>query len=138
MARKPATVIEVKSRTSPERRKAPFFQVFASSTTLQSGQKGQCASPEGTTRPIGGRLDGEALYYLARSYARLGDTAQALTLLERSVAIGFSCYQIFVSDQWLAPLANDRRFTAVVDRAREVSAAARHAYEGAGGRQLVG
>jgi len=89
-------------------------------------------------RVIGGRLDGEALYYLARSYARLGDTAQALTLLERSVAGGFSCYQIFVSDQWLAPLANDRRFTAVVDRAREVSAAARHAYEGAGGRQLVG
>jgi len=87
---------------------------------------------------IGGRLDGEALYYLARSYARLGDTAQALTLLERSVAGGFSCYQVFVSDQWLAPLANDRRFTAVVDRAREVSAAARHAYEGAGGRQLVG
>jgi len=52
---------------------------------------------------IGGRLDGEALYYLARSYARLGDTAQALTLLERSVAGGFSCYHIFVSDQWLAP-----------------------------------
>ena len=89
-------------------------------------------------RVIGGRLDGEALYYLARSYARLGDTAQALTLLERSVAGGFSCHQVFTSDLWLTPLASHERFAAAVARAREVSAAARHAYENAGGRLLVG
>jgi len=72
--------------------------------------------------------DPEALYYMARSYARIGEHEKALALLERVVRSFFpaTAYQ---HDPWLDPLRASKRFEAVVvealrrnDEARSVFA----------------
>ena len=87
---------------------------------------------------IGSPLDAEGLYYLARSYARLGETDRALSTLERVVTGGFLCHQTFERDPWLMPLAGNRRFQALVEQARDKSNDARAAFVAAGGPQLLG
>ena len=87
---------------------------------------------------IGRRLDAEALYYLARSYARLDEKNQALSTLERAVTGGFLCHQTFERDPWLAPLAGNPRFQAIVEQAQDRSNDARAAFVAAGGPQLLG
>ena len=82
------------------------------------------------------RLDAEALYYLSRSYARLGDGERALLLLDRAVIGGFVCHPAFIRDPWLAPLAGNARFDRVMQQAHEASASARILYASAGGPQL--
>ncbi len=87
---------------------------------------------------IGSPLDAEGLYYLARSYARLGEKDRALSTLERVVTGGFLCHQTFERDPWLVPLAGGRQFQALVERARDKSTEARTAFVAAGGPQLLG
>lgn len=68
--------------------------------------------------------DPEAIYYMARSYARLGERDKALDLLER---ISRSFFPIFAFDHdpWLEPLRDSPRFAEILRRARERHAQAR-------------
>src|SRR5437867_8952107 len=54
-------------------------------------------------------LDPEALFCVARTFARLGEVERALEELER-VITAFFCYPVFVQDSWLDPLWGDARF----------------------------
>jgi eukaryotic-like serine/threonine-protein kinase len=118
-----------------ETRETSIRLLLASLRALLEGEREE--SLAALAQVIRSRLDGEALYYLARSYARLGESEQAVTLLDRSVAGGFVCHQAFVRDPWLAPLAGTGPFDEVLEQARQASATARTTYVGSGGPQLL-
>jgi tetratricopeptide (TPR) repeat protein len=81
--------------------------------------------------------DPEALFYIARTYAHLGDRCAALASLEQVVEGGFFCYPGLLNDQWLAPLRGHARFDALLASARERHEAARAAFVAAGGTSLL-
>lgn len=83
------------------------------------------------------QLDPEAIYYLARTYARLGSQQRALREMARVVDGGFFCYETFARDPWLAGLRGDEGFEALLARARTASARAADAFARAGGRDIL-
>jgi len=74
------------------------------------------------------RGDGEARYYLARTYAFLGERTLALTELERAVDLGFFCPIALEGDAWLEPYLRDSEFQALLEQARKGSERAEAAF----------
>ena len=109
--------------------------LLASLRALLEGNRDE--SLAALTQASRSRLDAEALYYLGRSYARLGESEQAMVLFERAVNGGFMCDQAFVRDPWLAGLIDSGRLHGLLGQARDGSAKARTLYVSAGGPQLL-
>lgn len=63
-------------------------------------------------------VDAEARYYVARTYAALGEHDLAMEELTQVVDGGFLCHETFARDPWLSALHADARFAPVVARAR--------------------
>ena len=83
-------------------------------------------------------FDPEGVYFIVRTLAWLGQTAQALDLLQQQVIeAGFFCHQILLCDPWLDPIRGERRFNALVARARERSQDAEAEFRRLGGDQLL-
>jgi eukaryotic-like serine/threonine-protein kinase len=80
-----------------------------------------------------GLLDGEAVFYLGRTYARLGEEDRALDQLERAVQAGFACERPFADDSWLDPLRHLPRFETLRRRVAARHERARAAFLEAGG-----
>jgi TolB-like protein len=74
------------------------------------------------------RIDAEARYYLARTFARLGEHDHAARELQRVVDGGFWCYDAFVRDPWLAPIRSCDQVVWSIERARTRATAARSAF----------
>lgn len=72
--------------------------------------------------------DPEALFYMARSYARNGETEKALDLLERA-SRSFFAVSTFERDPWLESLRGLPRFAAILAAARERHREARQIYD---------
>jgi eukaryotic-like serine/threonine-protein kinase len=83
------------------------------------------------------QVDPEAIYYLARTYARLGSDQRALREMTRVVHGGFVCHETFARDPWLAGLRGDQAFEALLTRARKASARAAEAFACAGGHEIL-
>ena len=84
-------------------------------------------------------FDPEGVYFIVRALVRLGQTSAALDVLEHEVVeAGFFCHQILLCDPWLDPVRGERRFTAIVTRARERSQDAEAEFRRLGGDQLLG
>jgi DNA-binding winged helix-turn-helix (wHTH) protein/tetratricopeptide (TPR) repeat protein len=81
--------------------------------------------------------DPEALYYVMRTYARIGDQRQALDALEQVVGGGFCCYPALLNDKWLDSLRGDPRFAAILALARERHSSASRAFTAAGGPAIL-
>jgi len=82
-------------------------------------------------------FDPEGVYFMARYFVRLDRHALALDTLERIVKEGFFAYQIMQRDPWLDPLRAERRFNAIVARARERALDAEAEFHRLGGDQLL-
>jgi DNA-binding winged helix-turn-helix (wHTH) protein len=80
--------------------------------------------------------DPEAKYYLARSFARLSASDDALASLSDVVHDGFFCYPAFVSDPWLDGLRHLQPFRALLETAQSRHESAREAFRRAGGDDL--
>jgi hypothetical protein len=66
------------------------------------------------------RTDWMLAWWLADSYARLGDHDAALDWLGTAIDCGFCNHRFWSTiDPMLAPLRGDRRFEALMNRARE-------------------
>ena len=76
--------------------------------------------------------DGEATYYLARTYAFLGERTLALAELERAVDLGFFCPSALERDAWLEPYLSDSEFQALLEQARRGSERAAAAFRETG------
>jgi serine/threonine protein kinase len=65
-------------------------------------------------------FDPEGVYFVVRALVRVGELQRAFDMLEGQVIeAGFFCPPILVSDPWLDPIRSQRRFNALVARARE-------------------
>jgi DNA-binding winged helix-turn-helix (wHTH) protein/tetratricopeptide (TPR) repeat protein len=84
-----------------------------------------------------GPVDAEARYYVARTYAALGESDVAMVELTRAVEGGFLCHDTFAQDPWLKPLHADARFAPLIASARERSARAAAAFDSTGGTTLL-
>ena len=73
--------------------------------------------------------DGEAIYYVARTYAFLGERDPALAELRRSVDLGFCCPSTLERDAWLEPYLSASEFQALLEKAREGSKRAAEAFQ---------
>ena len=88
---------------------------------------------EFTSRPF----DPEGVSFMARNFVRLDQHASALDLLERIVQEGFVCFPILLRDPWLDPIRGERRFNAIVARARERSQDAEAEFHRLGGDRVL-
>ena len=82
-------------------------------------------------------VDAEARYYVARTYAALGESDLAMGALTQAVQGGFLCHEALAHDPWLKALHADSRFAPLVANARERSSRAAAAFDRAGGGTLL-
>jgi eukaryotic-like serine/threonine-protein kinase len=82
-------------------------------------------------------VDGEALYYMARTYAKWGEIECAVDALTRVVESGFVSHTTFARDPWLDPVRRDARFQTLLEQARQRSARAALLFDGTGGRDIL-
>ena len=80
--------------------------------------------------------DPEAKYYVARSFARLSASEDALASLGDVVHDGFCCYPAFVTDPWLDGLRHLQPFRTLLETAQSRHEAAREAFREEGGGEL--
>jgi DNA-binding winged helix-turn-helix (wHTH) protein len=81
--------------------------------------------------------DPEALYYIARTYARLGDAGQALRSLERVLEAGYICYPALLRDPWLDALREGGHLDPPIAAARDLHDRAREVFIAADGERLL-
>jgi hypothetical protein len=82
--------------------------------------------------------DPEALFYLARHLAHVGEAGTALVVLERVVAGGFFCHPAMAHDPWLAPLVKKPAFARLLKQAESQHVRARAEFERLGGDKVLG
>jgi DNA-binding winged helix-turn-helix (wHTH) protein len=83
------------------------------------------------------QLDGEALYYVARSLAKLGETERFFTAMSRVIDGGFTPFDTICVDPWLDGMRGDPRFDALLVAARAAMGRAAAAFAAARGSQLL-
>jgi serine/threonine-protein kinase len=82
--------------------------------------------------------DPESVYYIARTFARVGALDAAIVQFERVVDAGFVCCATFRADPWLEPLRGTARFTEALGRAEHRHREAARIFRDAGGDRLLG
>ena len=111
--------------------------LMAAARTLLEGDRAQSIAAVQRVA-ISGLRDPEPLFYGSRHLAYLGETAQALELLERVVAGGFFCHPAMVRDPWLGPLHKKAAFTKLMEKAETQHHRARTEFERLGGDKILG
>jgi tetratricopeptide (TPR) repeat protein len=108
--------------------------LFALRALLEGDRRASLAALEegAPTNP-----DPESLYYVARSFARLGDADAALATLER-VTEGFFCHPVLLRDPWLDPLRGRPRFIELLQAAEARHREAATRFVEAGGPHVLG
>jgi tetratricopeptide (TPR) repeat protein len=111
-----------------------LFIMGIARTVLEDNRKEALAMlREFIARPF----DPEGLYFMSRYFVHIDEHAQALDTLDRVVKEGFFAYQILLKDPWLDPIRGERRFNAIVARARERFQDAEAEFHRLGGDQLL-
>lgn len=64
------------------------------------------------------QIDSEAVFYLARTFARLGAHDRAAVELRRVIDGGFWCYDTFMRDPWLNPVRSRPDVRQLLEQAR--------------------
>jgi hypothetical protein len=82
--------------------------------------------------------DPEGLFFVARTFARAGETEEALALLARVVDGGFYCASGIGRDPWLAPLREHPAFRETVGKAEARHREASELFAREGGDRLLG
>jgi len=82
--------------------------------------------------------DPESVFYIARTYARLGAIESAVAQFARAVDSGFFCVPGFAGDSWLDPLRDHRLYTNAMARAQVRHDQAVRKFREAGGERLLG
>ena len=81
--------------------------------------------------------DPESIFYIARTYARIGALDEAVAQFGRAVDSGYFCAPAFDRDEWLDPLRTHPDFVSALARAHLRHAGAVHKFRDAGGDRLL-
>jgi DNA-binding winged helix-turn-helix (wHTH) protein len=81
--------------------------------------------------------DPEAMFYVARTLARLSACDAALVTLREVVEGGYTCYPALEADSWFEELCNRPEFQEILGEARSRYEAARRAFRDAGGDEVL-
>jgi TolB-like protein/Flp pilus assembly protein TadD len=122
-----------RERESPDTRIGPYIR---SLRALLEGKR--VDSLRAVDCAIALPVDGEALYYMARTYAKWAEVERAVDAMTRVVDSGFVSHTTFARDPWLDPIRRDGRFAAILEQARQRSARAALLFDGSGGRGVLG
>ena len=111
--------------------------IFGSLVNALSGQREKCLeSARGI--PLDSFRDPEGIYFIARMYAYVGATEDALKTLERAVEGGFYPDALLARDPWLDSIRGEQRFLQLLRRAETRRREAQAAFvENEGERLLV-
>jgi serine/threonine protein kinase len=82
-------------------------------------------------------FDPEGIYFTARVFAKVEETAGALDMLERSIDGGFFCSTIMLRDPWLDAIRSQPRFAEIVRRADARSREAEDEFRRLGGDRIL-
>lgn len=103
--------------------------------TLLEGKNQE--SLDATERCVAQFRDPEALFYMARQLAYLGESKRALTELHHVLDQGYLCSRVLAWDPWLDNLKSSVEFGVVLDRALGLEREAAGAFVQAGGDRLL-
>jgi hypothetical protein len=81
--------------------------------------------------------DPEAVFYMARQLAQLGEPARALDVLNEVIDRGFYLSHPLSADPWLAPLRSLPAYEALVERTRRLEQDVALAFMQLGGHDLL-
>jgi tetratricopeptide (TPR) repeat protein len=81
--------------------------------------------------------DPEALYYVARTYAKFGEAEAAVTAIARVLDAGFICYPALIHDPWLEGLRAGGGLAQLTNTARAHHVRARETFLDADGERLL-
>jgi eukaryotic-like serine/threonine-protein kinase len=95
-------------------------------------------SLEATERCIAHFRDPEALFYMARQLAYLGESKRALTELHHVLDQGYLCSRMLVRDPWLDVLRSSAEFGVVLQRAVSLDRELAGVFVQSGGNRLLG
>jgi serine/threonine protein kinase/tetratricopeptide (TPR) repeat protein len=118
--------------TRPE----PMRELLRSLRTLLEGRREE--SLESTRRCIAHFRDPEALFYMARHLAFLGEIQSAFDELRRVVERGYLCSRMLVNDSWLDRVRSIAEFEALVEKTVDLERHAAAAFVRAGGDRVLG
>ena len=113
---------------------APYI---GSLRALLEGNRAEAIALIGETPHGSLARDGEAIFYMARQYAYLGESEAALEFLQHSIIQGFVCYPRFANDPWLDPLRDTNRFKGLMRAAETRHKQARESFVAAGGQRVL-
>ena len=82
-------------------------------------------------------IDAEALYYLARTFARLGAGDRAVVELRPVVDGGFWCYDALIRDRWLDPIRSRPEARAALEECPRSRRAVRATFVESDGETLL-
>jgi CheY-like chemotaxis protein len=122
-----------------EHRKLPdiYRTALAATKAIAEGQREACI--DAADWWFANLRDPEALFFMARLVAAVGETQVALTQIERSLDGGYIPYPSLVRDDpWLDSLRPTDQYQMLVERARSQYREALGAFVGAGGPELLG
>ena len=110
--------------------------LFGAARTLIEGQRSD--SVELLTTMMRKPADPEALYYFARHFAHLDQTALALDALAKAIGGGHFCFASLADDSWFDSVRREPEFQALLNLACQQRDSAAAAFRDAGGATLLG
>jgi tetratricopeptide (TPR) repeat protein len=131
-----AEAIEAGRREESRFAGVPRLRLYAAAlrAAFEGRQEEALSALEGFAKRV---TDGEALFYLAEIYARLGLIDEAFAKLARAVEKGFVCVPAFSSDPYLAPLRETSEFRGLTLNATERQHDVVERFRRAGGPTLL-
>jgi DNA-binding winged helix-turn-helix (wHTH) protein len=127
-------IAALKWREQDTRDNRPRAYLVSLRTALEGDR---AASLAALLRAMPGVADPEGLYYIARTYAMLGDTVAALRNLRDAVEAGYACYPALAGDAWLEGLRSNPEYHAILETARQGHALAALAFADAEGERIL-
>jgi tetratricopeptide (TPR) repeat protein len=125
-------LLECEQENRPEMMRSFLFSLRA----LLEGKREE--SLDATERCIAHFRDPEALFYMARQLAYLGEPERALTELHHVVDRGYLCSRGLARDQWLDSLRSSVEFGALLRKSICLEREAADAFVKSGGDRLLG
>lgn len=132
--RKAEAIALLRTREDTETLAGPYIASLRA--VLEDRREEAIALIEQTTTASLAR-DGEAVFYMARQYAHLGEHERAVDFLHRAIKQGFVCSPCMMTDPWLDQLRDNTTFKGLLRAAETRHMQAAETFATANGRRIL-